>query len=124
MIYGLGTDIVEVSRLGKKLQDNEALKRKTFSEAEIAYCEGKKKWAEHFAARFAAKEAFFKALGTGWIGQCKITDVEVINEENGNPNIRLSGQAIDVIKAAGVQKIHLSLSHVAETAIAVVILEA
>jgi holo-[acyl-carrier protein] synthase len=121
MIIGIGTDIIEVERVARAIS-KEAFKKKVFSEREIAYCESQKK-EESFAARFAAKEAFFKALGTGWRDGMGITEVEILNDELGKPEIFLSGKAKEVFEQKGGTHIHLSLSHVKTQAIAFVILE-
>ena len=121
MILGIGTDIIEVERVKKAVEKPE-FKNKVFTEREIAYCD-KNKSAESYAARGAAKEAFFKALGTGWVGEMKITEVEILNDSEGKPEIILSGNVLEVFKAKGGGSIHLSLSHVKETAIAFVVIE-
>jgi holo-[acyl-carrier protein] synthase len=121
MIIGIGTDIIEVDRVARAIS-KEAFKKKVFSEREIAYCESQKK-EESFAARFAAKEAFFKALGTGWRDGMGITEVEILNDELGKPEIFLSGKAKEVFEQKGGTHIHLSLSHIKTQAIAFVILE-
>jgi holo-[acyl-carrier protein] synthase len=123
MIYGIGTDIVAVKRIAEKIGKGKGFKEKTFSEAEIAYCEGKRHPAVHFAGRFAAKEALAKALGTGWTGQCEITDVVVMNDALGKPIFELKPPAAAIISQAGIERIHLSISHVADTAVAIVVLE-
>ena len=102
MIIGIGTDIIEVERVEKAIS-KEAFKKKIFTEREIAYCESQKK-GESFAARFAAKEAFFKALGTGWRDGMGIKEVEILNDSLG-------------------KHIHLSMSHIKSQALAFVILE-
>ena len=121
MILGIGTDIIEVERVKNAVEKPE-FKAKVFTEREIAYCDQAPN-AERFAARGAAKEAFFKALGTGWRNEMEITDVEVINDELGKPEIVLSGNVLDVFNAMGGKKIHVSLSHIKATAIAYVIIE-
>jgi holo-[acyl-carrier protein] synthase len=121
MIIGIGTDIIEVERVARAIS-KEAFKKKVFSEREISYCESQKK-EESFAARFAAKEAFFKALGTGWRDGMGITEVEILNDELGKPSILLSGKAKEVFEQKGGTHIHLSLSHIKTQAIAFVILE-
>ena len=121
MIIGIGTDIIEVGRV-KKAISQESLKKKVFSEREIAYCESQKS-EESFAARFAAKEAFFKALGTGWRDGMGITEVEILNDALGKPSIHLSGKAKEVFEQKGGTHIHVSLSHIKEKAIAFVIIE-
>lgn len=121
MIIGIGTDIIEVERVARAIS-KEAFKKKVFTENEIAYCEAQKK-DESFAARFAAKEAFFKALGTGWRDGMGITEVEILNDNLGKPEIHLSGKAKEVFEQKGGTHIHLSLSHIKTQAIAYVILE-
>lgn len=121
MTIGIGTDIIEVERVGRAISQ-EAFKKKVFSEREIAYCESQKK-DESFAGRFAAKEAFFKALGTGWRDGMGITEVEIINDHLGKPEIHLSGKAKEVFEQKGGTHVHLSISHIKTQAIAFVILE-
>ena len=121
MIIGIGTDIIEVERVEKAITQ-EAFKKKIFTEREVAYCESQKK-GESFAARFAAKEAFFKALGTGWRDGMGITEVEILNDSLGKPEIHLTGKAKEVFEQKGGTHIHLSLSHIKSQAIAFVILE-
>ena len=121
MIIGIGTDIIEVARVERAIAQ-EAFKKKIFSDREIAYCELQKK-AESFAARFAAKEAFFKALGTGWRDGMGITEVEILNDELGKPSIYLSGKAKEVFEEKGATHVHVSLSHTKDSATAFVIIE-
>lgn len=122
MIIGLGTDIIEIARIEKGMQSI-GFKEKVFSEQEILYCEKKANRFESFAARFAAKEAFFKALGTGWRGGMAFNEVEVRNDELGCPTLHLLGETADIVKKRKIKTIHVSLSHVKEMAIATVILE-
>lgn len=121
MIFGIGTDIIEVERVNKAVQ-KEAFKHKLYSEREIAYCETNRK-AESYAARFAGKEAFFKALGTGWRDGMGLTEVEILNDELGKPYIELSGKTKEIVVEKGIKNVHISLSHTKESAIAFVILE-
>jgi holo-[acyl-carrier protein] synthase len=114
MIIGIGIDIIEVGRVRKAVERTPRFVDRVFTPAEIAYSEGKASRFQHLAARFAAKEAFFKAIGrrAGW------TDVETVNEDSGRPHIVIrSGEDF------GFTRSHLSLTHVAETAVAVVVLE-
>ena len=97
MIIGIGTDIIEVNRIAKSIE-NLSFKQKVFSTQEINYCETKVNKAEHYAARFAAKEAFFKALGTGWRGGMAFNEVEIINDGLGKPTINLSGDTAAINK--------------------------
>lgn len=121
MIVGIGTDIIEVERI-KKAVEKPAFREKVFSAREIAYCEQDKR-GQSYAARAAAKEAFFKALGTGWRGKMKINEVEVLNDELGKPVIHLSGEALSAFQQTGGKKIYVSLSHIKEHAIAFVVIE-
>jgi holo-[acyl-carrier protein] synthase len=122
MIIGLGTDIAEVARIAKSIENN-SFKEKVFSKAEIEYCEGKVNKAESYAARFAAKEAFFKALGTGWRGGVAFNEVEVVNDELGKPSINVIGTTADLIKDRNIKNIHVSLSHIKDIAMVTIILE-
>ena len=122
MIKGLGTDLVDVERMAKSIE-NIAFKEKVFSKLEIMYCESRVHKAESYAARFAAKEAFFKALGTGWRGAMGFNEVEVINDDLGKPEINLLGEAAKIKEEHNIKTIHLSLSHTKTMAMATVVLE-
>jgi holo-[acyl-carrier protein] synthase len=122
MIIGIGTDIAEVHRIAKSIE-KEGFKEKVFSNAEIVYCETKTNKAENFAARFAAKEAFFKALGTGWRGGMAFNEVEIWNDELGKPTLNIVGQTAEIIKERNIKIIHVSLSHIKDVAMATVVLE-
>jgi holo-[acyl-carrier protein] synthase len=121
MILGVGTDIVEVERI-RKAMERDAFRAKIFSEREIEYCEKRNK-TQSYAARFAGKEAFFKAMGTGWRDKMVITEVEILNDELGKPSILLSGETLRVFERKGGSAIHISLSHVKENALAFVVIE-
>lgn len=124
MIFGIGTDIIEVGRIEKMLGRNDALRQKLFTKAEQVYCDkGKLIRYQSYAARFAAKEAFFKALGTGYRYGMAFHEVEVINNELGKPMLILHGKAKAFVEEKGILQIHLSLSHIKETATAFVVLE-
>jgi holo-[acyl-carrier protein] synthase len=122
MIIGIGTDIVEVARIAKSIE-KVAFKKRVFSKNEIVYCETKKNKAESFAARFAAKEAFFKALGTGWRNGMAFNEVEISNDTLGKPILQALGKTAKIIAKKGIKNIHVSLSHTGEIALATVILE-
>jgi holo-[acyl-carrier protein] synthase len=122
MIDGIGIDMIEVDRIKQNIQNGE-FKEMIFSENEINYCESKANKFEHYAARFAAKEAFFKALGTGWSEGTNFNEVEIINSENGKPEIVLNGTTQKTLSALGIIKILVSLSHLKTLATAVVIIE-
>jgi holo-[acyl-carrier protein] synthase len=123
MVIGIGTDIIETARIEKAMR-SEGFKEKIFSGNEIVYCEKKANAIESFAARFAAKEAFLKALGTGWRGNLAFNEVEITNDELGKPSIRLLGKTATALENKKISNMHVSLSHVKEMAIATVILEA
>ena len=123
MIYGIGTDIIEVSRIHAVMEKDIGFREKIFTSGEITYCETKKHKYENYAARFSAKEAFMKAIGTGWRFGIRFADIEVHHDEFGKPLIRLYGKAEELGKIEGISKIHVSLSHVKEIATAIVIVE-
>jgi len=123
LIYGTGIDIIEVSRVQKAMERDIGFREKIFTPHEISYCEAKKNKAQHYAARFSAKESFLKAIGTGWRFGIRFADIEIFNDELGQPHIRVSGKAEELLKNLGISKIHVSLSHLKEMATAVVILE-
>jgi holo-[acyl-carrier protein] synthase len=123
MIYGIGTDIIEVERMQKHLEKSPALKNKLFTTLEQEYAEKRATIFQHYAARFAAKEAFFKALGTGYRFGMAFHEIEVENDELGKPVINLHGKVKEYIEKQGITHIHLSISHVKEMASAFVILE-
>lgn len=123
MISGIGVDIIEVDRVEEKLKRTPGLKEKIFTAVEISYCEGKHTPALHYAARFAAKEAFMKALGTGWREGVKFSEIEIHNLETGQPVLEVHGRARELFEARGVSRAHVSLSHLKSYAVAIVILE-
>jgi len=124
MIFGIGTDIIEVARMEKHLEKNDALMKKLYTEAEQKYCnKGKVTKYQCFAARFAAKEAFFKALGTGYRYGMAFHEIEVLNDELGKPNIVPHGKVKEFLEEKKIKSIHLSISHVKEMANAFVVLE-
>jgi len=123
MIYGTGIDIIEVSRIRAVLEKDIGFREKIFTAGEIAYCETKRHKYENYAARFSAKEAFLKAIGTGWRFGIRFADIEVYHDEYGKPMIRLHGKAEELAKNEGISKIHVSLSHLKETATAIVVVE-
>jgi holo-[acyl-carrier protein] synthase len=123
MTSGVGIDMIEVERIAKKINKESGFRELVFSNAEIAYCEAKKNKFEHYAARFAAKEAFFKALGTGWAENTAFNQVEIINNKEGKPEIALSGVTKETINKMGIKNVLVSLSHINAIASAVVIIE-
>jgi len=125
LIFGIGIDIIEVERIAKQVSDSSnTFIQKIFTKKEIAYCETKiKNKAQNYAARFAAKEAFFKAIGTGWRDGFKWQEIEVENDNLGKPIINVSGKLKGFVEGKNILNIHVSLSHLKEIAVAVVILE-
>jgi holo-[acyl-carrier protein] synthase len=123
LIFGIGTDIIEVARIEKQVSKDDSFRDKIFTPREIEYCEQRKSRAMNYAARFAAKEAFFKAIGTGWRGGLTFRDVEIVNDELGRPAIVLYGKAKEFAEEHGLTNISVSLSHVKDMANAIVIIE-
>jgi len=123
VVFGIGTDIIEVGRIEKQLNSGTELKKSLFTDSEIIYCESKKFQFQHFAARFAAKEAFFKALGTGWRYGMKYKEIEIKNNDIGKPEIFVSGRVKEELEEKKIIKIHLSITHLNDLANAFVILE-
>ncbi|SMB89571.1 holo-[acyl-carrier-protein] synthase [Desulfonispora thiosulfatigenes DSM 11270] len=122
MIIGIGTDIIEIDRMKEALQTNLRLSERLFTSGELDYCQQKCNSFESFAARFAAKEAMTKALGTGFRNY-NWTDIEVVKDDLGKPSINLKGNALMKAEELGVTHIHLSLSHGKDYATAMVVLE-
>jgi holo-[acyl-carrier protein] synthase len=123
MIY-CGTDIIEIKRIEKSIEKYENFIKKVFTKKEIEYCESKKNQKyQHYAARFAAKEAFSKALGTGLSG-FTLKDIYIVNDDKGKPTLIAENKAAEIVKEKfGECSIHVSLSHEKEYAIAFVIIE-
>jgi holo-[acyl-carrier protein] synthase len=124
MILGTGVDIAETSRLERGLERHaERFTKRIFTPGEIAYCEKFKNRAERYAARFAAKEAAFKALGTGWREGIRWLDVEVVHQPSGKPELVLSGRAQEVAHELRVTRMSVSISHSDRYVVALVIFE-
>jgi holo-[acyl-carrier protein] synthase len=124
MIVGSGIDIAEVLRIAEAIQRHgQRFLHRVFTEGEIAYCDSKANRIERYAARFAAKEAGMKALGTGWNHGVRWRDVEVCRQPGGRPTLTFHGRAAEFAAKLGTKNVALSLSHTAEQAIAQVILE-
>jgi holo-[acyl-carrier protein] synthase len=124
MIVGTGVDIAETRRIEEALERyGERFHKRVYTPGEIAYCEQFKNKAERYAARFAAKEAAFKALGTGWGQGVRWLDVEVTHQSSGKPELVFAGRARDVAKQLGVTAAEVSISHADRYVIAQVILE-
>jgi holo-[acyl-carrier protein] synthase len=123
LISGTGIDIIEVRRIQTVMERDLGFREKIFTEGEIAYCEKMKNKYQNYAARFSAKEAFLKAIGTGWRFGIRFADIDVYHDDFGKPLIRLTGKAEELALRDGITKIHVSLSHLKEMATAVVIVE-
>ena len=124
MIVGSGVDLCEVPRIESAIaRHGRRFVERVFTGPEIAYAESKANRYERYAARFAAKEAGMKALGTGWRGGIAWRDFEVANLSSGQPTLRLHGKAAELAQKLGVRSIALSLTHTAGQALAMVILE-
>lgn len=124
MIIGIGTDIVEVPRIAAKLAKGDGFRNLVFTPFEISYCENQAMPAESYAARFAAKEALLKALGTGWgNGGINFDEIEIRNDAAGKPELFLIENGAGRYEQAGIKKIWVSLSHEKSAAVAMVILE-
>lgn len=121
MVKGIGVDIIEIERIRRDVERADGrFAAKVFTDAESAYCIGKPHPAQHFAARFAAKEAVSKALATGWTGAFRWKDVEILNEASGLPRVQLHGSLAELLSGA---RIHLSLSHSDSHVVAMAVIE-
>src|SRR5882724_6415378 len=115
MIVGIGIDILEVARIREVLLRTPRFRKRVFTAAEQAYCDGRGAVAaQHYAARFAAKEAMLKALQTGWRGGISWQDVEIAARDSGAPFLIFRGQVLDVFNKFGATATHLSMSHTTE----------
>jgi holo-[acyl-carrier protein] synthase len=121
MIKGIGVDIIEIERIRENIEMNGArFLEKVFTAGEISYCSAKANRAQHFAARFAAKEAVSKALATGWTGDFRWTDVELANDRSGQPRILLHGPLLERLAESTVL---VSISHSHSHVVAMVVIE-
>ncbi len=124
MIYGIGTDLVEVNRIERILKRwGERFTARVYSHNEINYCENRACPAMHYAARFAAKESFLKSLGIGLGMGVKLKDIEVINNPQGSPQFRIHERVKSILDKVGVSSIHVSMTHTRDHAQAIVVLE-
>ncbi|HNZ07353.1 MAG TPA: holo-ACP synthase [Candidatus Cloacimonadota bacterium] len=123
MIVGIGTDIIKVERIQKSIEANPRFGEKLFTPAETAYCESRASKYQSYAARFAAKEAVMKALGTGWNELVHWLNIEIVREGDGAPKVLLHNETNAFAASLGIQAIHLSIAHEKEYATAFVVLE-
>jgi holo-[acyl-carrier protein] synthase len=124
VIISIGIDIIEVARIREVLLRTPRFVERVYTAAERDYCDSRGAVsAQHYAARFAAKEAALKALQTGWRGGIAWQDIEVRARESGAPYLHFTGEVLTVFERFGATATHLSISHTSEHAIAQVVLE-
>ena len=123
MIKGTGIDIVEVGRIDRLLAKGKLFTEKVFSQMECDYCEKQGVPAQSYAGKFAVKEAFLKAIGTGWRGEIVLHEIQTINDELGKPNLEIIGKSKDAIPDLHKAILHVSISHTDQYAVAMVIIE-
>jgi len=124
MIIGIGIDVIENARIRESLERfGDRFLSRIYTDGEKEYCKKHASPEIHFAARFAAKEAAFKALGTGWSGGIKWRDVEITRLSSGKPELHLHDEALNLAKKMGVTRFHVSLTHDRSISCAVVIFE-
>lgn len=122
MIVGIGVDLVKIDRMDKAGKNHPGFLERVFTDREREYCSKQKFPAQHYAGRFAAKEAVLKAIGTGWSAGVKWTDMEVLHGEGGGPIVNIAGRVKDLMDLKGVKQIFLSYSHDEGYAVAQVVL--
>src|SRR5687768_3431861 len=111
-VLGIGTDIIECLRIAKMIERHgELFLTRVYTSHEIEYCTARKASTQHYAGRFAAKEAVLKALGTGWTRGIHWRDIEVRNDVGGKPRIALAGVAREMCEKLGIAEVHMSISH-------------
>ena len=112
MIVGLGTDIVEISRIGQMIERHgELFLQRVYTEGEIRYCQQRREAMQHYAGRWAAKEAVMKTLGTGFTKGVGFQDIEVVSRKSGQPVIQLSGGAREFAAQRGIDDVLITISH-------------
>ena len=111
-LIGLGTDITECLRIARMIERHgELFINRVYTPEEIRYCQGRKQSTQHFAGRWAAKEAILKALGTGWQKGISWRDIEIRNEPGGRPVVAVRGGVKDVVQRLGIAEIFVTISH-------------
>jgi len=121
MVKGIGVDIIEIARVKRSIEElGNRFLDKVYTPGEIAYCDAKAHRFQHYAARFAAKEALSKALSTGWAGEFRWKDVEVMNEPSGQPAFLIHGTLSELLSGASVM---LSMSHSESHVVAMVLIQ-
>jgi holo-[acyl-carrier protein] synthase len=112
VLISIGTDIIECVRIAQMIEKHgEVFLQRVFTQKEILYCSSRKAATQHYAGRWAAKEAVLKVLGTGWAKGIQWTDVEIINEVSGAPKIVVAGKAAEIAKQLGIREIMITISH-------------
>ena len=122
MIIGIGVDLVKIDRIDKAGRNHVGFLERVFTDREREYCSRQKFPAQHYAGRFAAKEAVLKAIGTGWSAGVRWTDMEVLHGDGGGPIVNVSGRVKDLMDLKGVKQVLLSYSHDEGYAVAQVVL--
>jgi holo-[acyl-carrier protein] synthase len=121
-IVGIGTDIVECVRIGRMIAEHgELFLQRVYTDKEIRYCRSRRQATEHFAGRWAAKEAVLKALGTGWRRNISWRDVEIRNDASGQPRVAVRGEAKEIARKMQLQDMLITVSHCRTFATAVAI---
>ena len=111
-LISIGTDIIECVRIAQMIEKHgEVFLQRVFTQKEILYCSSRKAATQHYAGRWAAKEAVLKVLGTGWAKGIQWTDVEVVNEVSGAPVIKITGKAAEIAKEKGIREVMITISH-------------
>ncbi|MCY2983623.1 MAG: holo-ACP synthase [Planctomycetota bacterium] len=111
-LISIGTDIIECVRIAQMIEKHgEVFLQRVFTQKEILYCSSRKAATQHYAGRWAAKEAVLKVLGTGWAKGIQWTDVEVVNEVSGAPVIKIIGKAAEIAKERGIREVMITISH-------------
>jgi holo-[acyl-carrier protein] synthase len=124
MVYGIGIDVIQIDRFERSLSRwGERLCQRVFTPQELLSCQTKARPGQHLALRFAAKEAFLKALGTGMFQGIGWKEIEIANETSGRPHLVLSGKAEESCQSRGIKKIFVSISHEKDYGVAQVLLE-
>ncbi|HET6244634.1 MAG: holo-ACP synthase [Bacteroidetes bacterium] len=123
MIAGIGIDLIETERVAEKIAKEGGFREYVFSESEIQYCESKTNKAENYAARFAAKEALLKAIGTGMMGNFVFNEMEIATDDMGKPSFNFTGGSKILMDSRKYSNIMVSLSHLKGIACAMVVIE-
>lgn len=111
-LISIGTDIIECVRIAQMIEKHgEVFLQRVFTQKEILYCSSRKAATQHYAGRWAAKEAVLKVLGTGWAKGIQWTDVEIVNEVTGAPKLHMTGKAAEIAKQRGIREVLITISH-------------